>query len=263
MLYVPLLLLLANNACSSFAASTNGSNDMPKTRHESCVGKPKSAEFLYTRELCNFITRAIPLEVGDQFSKHIRVTGLVFDVDKAGKVSNVRLNETSGSISRDFWSLYAATSCPPFPKNATPVSTFMNVLRNPTGQTEIDDIRLKQSCAISRKIGAQKIFFCLIPGTIPAAFPGTINSMEITSRSNFVGIDIEKLTPGGKEWTVDSVNKTITTNPEVSAFLKEWPDFYSKNPHPDHDSIIAFADSLRKRYGDLIQVGEEPEAPLP
>jgi len=220
----------------------------------------------FTTSVSDVILSSTPLEQGDRYVENPTQTTVSFDVDKTGQLSNWRLNGLSGSLARDFWTVYACMTCPPQrPPDSieTPLKMSVKNERTPcVSNKEQEDWRVEQGYGIPRKSTASRIYFSLIPASAIASFPNTVTIGDITDRRNLVGIPITALSPSGKYWDTESASSIINGDGQVAKFLHEWPHFFAKTPHPTREDIISFADKLKQQYNSLLKEGE-PEAPLP
>ncbi|MBA4075537.1 MAG: hypothetical protein C0508_10895 [Cyanobacteria bacterium PR.023] len=230
-------------------------------RKELC--KPKDGKTVFYEELTDLIIGATPLELGDRFASHLSQSGVDFQIDGDGVISNWKLTTLSGSTARDFWTLYAVATCPPVKTSGAldlPVKMHIENLRLPLVRSqEGEQQRLQLANSISRKIGARYVYFPLIPATFVDSFKGQIDIETVAGKENLVGISIAKL------WnSVDGEPGTEVAkkDPELSAFLGEWSNFLKKEKNPSRSQIMKFASTLKDKYRNLLKEGE-PEAPLP
>ncbi|MBS1992137.1 MAG: hypothetical protein JSS83_16560 [Cyanobacteria bacterium SZAS LIN-3] len=240
---------------------------MAQARRESCPKKPP--DFGYYQSINDIVVGSIPLDQGDRYSEkeHFERTAIVFDVDRAGHFSNFKTTELSGSLARDFWTLYATMTCPPMkPPDfiAAPVSASVSSYRiMQVSNKEAEDWRIELGSTISRRLEARSVYFPLIPASFIALLPNTVSITDISDRSNIVGIAVSRLCPEGKKyWSQADVGELITGQGEISKFLQEWPQFLKNKLQPSREEIIAFAGQLKRKYSKLLEQGE-PVAPFP
>jgi hypothetical protein len=224
--------------------------------------------YLYARKTSDVIIGSTPLEQGDLWSKMPKRTAIAFEVSKEGQFSNWRFKELSGSLSRDFWTLYAVSSCPRVPVTEeieTPLSTSVSNYRlRLESSDESLNWRIEQGWGICRKSNAKNIFFCLIPASFIRQLPDTVSIEQVVTRNNLVGIPVDRLcSKGQSNWSLTHANELITTKNEISEFLNEWPTFLKKNPQPSAAQINTCADEIKRKYKNLLVLEGEPEAPLP
>jgi hypothetical protein len=234
------------------------------------MGKKPTSLQSYRSNMQNLIIGSTPFEEEKSENAIHETSRIEFTVDDLGHLSNWRVTEVSGSIARDFWTLYAVASCPPIKPSERIEAPFnMEVLNARLGaivtSQEALDWRIEQGPRITRKSDARNIFFCLIPTSFIRTFPNTVSVADVVSRDNLVGIPLNRLClDGGITWSNKSAaNDFIGQKTEVFALLCEWSQFFSKNPNPSRDTILQFASSLKTKYKALLVTEGEPEAPLP
>lgn len=241
--------------------SVKNERECPLPRKELC--KPRSPIMSYQQELTDLIIGSTPLEEGDRWAKTFKPASVAFNVNKDGEVENWKLTSLSGSVARDFWTLYAVASCPPAKPDgiSTPITLGVDNVRIPlVSSKEAEDWRVQQSCVIPRKEHADYVYFSLIPASFISKFPKEIGIPDICAKRNLVGIPVSSLWKNSE--SVDLANQILQSNHDLSEFLGSWSKFLKKHQNPSRESILAYADSLKGKYPNLLKEGE-PEAPLP
>lgn len=257
-----LCITLSLPAAQMALARENESNN---NQRKMAVHELYSKKHEFQDKLNDTILAGTPIELGERWSEKPTRTVVAFDVDKTGKFSNWRLTVLSGSIARDFWTLYSAFTCPevlppttltfPFPANISNIK--IQSVRGVDAQTS----RIELADCISRKIDAKYVYFPLIPATFAKAYPDKFNISEITSKENLVGIATERLWKSSPETGGETANQTIRKDKQLQEFLLEWSNFLKAGSVQKVD-IQKFASSLRSKYKSLLKEGE-PVAPLP
>jgi hypothetical protein len=242
---------------------------LEETGHGMVHTERKSPRGIYVHDVSELIIGSTPFEQESKWGSHHSISRTTVTIGESGRFSNWRISEVSGSIARDFWTLYAVASCPPT-KPAAEIKTPFTIdicnarLGAIVSLKESEDWRIEQGWSISRNIDAKNIFFCLIPASFIRSFPNTVSIADVTARENLVGIPVNRLCSDGKtNWSEKSANDFLDNRNEVSKFLNEWSQFFQNNPKPSRADITQFASSLKTKYKALLVTEGEPEAPLP
>ena len=268
-----LLIALGSGLLASIAAAYAQDNAKLATviderasaagREERCIKKDENS--MYLLDLSDLLIAATPLELGDRFEKTPSKSIVTFRVRPDGRISNWKLATLSGSVARDFWTLYSVATAPAIkpPGKNSEIDMCIQNIRVPLVRTQIaEQQRLQLANSISRKLEAEYVYFPLIPATAIDCFKGEMEIETVTSKDNLVGIHTSRLWKSTNGKSGIEATKGISSDKELSDFLKEWSVFWSQEKYPSRSKMVNFARDLKVRYKSLLKEGE-PEAPLP
>ncbi|MBU6455685.1 MAG: hypothetical protein KGS72_28195 [Cyanobacteria bacterium REEB67] len=233
---------------------TNANPDQVKVtfdNHSGLIGKPfipkaQPLEMQYLQELNELVLRSTPKEeayTGPDGKMPETFTSVSFDVNDAGLISNIKLSRASNSVARNFWTLYAVSSCPPFkPTNEVTLPVHATVdnflVKGPGGDEDLKD-RMALEKSLLLKGDSAHVHFCVIPASFRKVFAGYFTIDEICEKQNVVGLSNKLAEEGPK-------------NPVISGLFAEWSNFFKRNSKPSKASIIAFRDDLKEKYKKIF-----------
>jgi len=223
--------------------------------------KKKTPLMVYEEEVSEWIIGSTPLEPISESKSGIRPeTDVTFVVDKAGRISKWKLISLSGSVNRDFQTLYAVSSCPPLSSTNIESPTTLRIT-NIEGMPGVRGIEAEKWRSELQKSLAQKkqssVSFPIIPASFIGKFPDLISIEDVCAKENIAEIPknllFESTATKQKEDLVfvDSANKSIESNTHIKTLLSSWSEFFERNQSPKRSDILKHAEDIRTQLKSM------------